>query len=60
MDGRTPTANGVGRTRGLWAVRGSSDSGPVIPQAGAPRIGKGDSSLRGGHFAQLGEGGRWP
>jgi len=40
MDGRTPTANVVGRTRGLWAVQGSPDSGPVIPQAGRPGLGR--------------------
>jgi hypothetical protein len=35
-----PTANIVGGTRGLWAVRGSPDSYPDIPQAGHPRLGR--------------------
>jgi hypothetical protein len=57
--GVAPTANGVGRIAGLWAVRGSPDSDADIPQAGTPRFGKGESGAGEGIFAR-GDGGRWP
>jgi hypothetical protein len=48
--GVAPTANGVGRIPGLWAVRGSPDSDADIPQAGNRPVGKGECPRWGGHF----------